>query len=181
MEISLNTDVGDWQKFQSYIEKELPQTTKSWTCNFFTSMILWAVTTLLMLSFFYNVSSIHWPTALTISLLFILIFALMKFNNIKLKNAFKPSDNGVFVGQHNIAFSDEGIESKGDGYICKREWRIVQKIERTHEMILIYIDTAYAYVLPVNKLDNPDTVFEFICEKYNKSLNQIGAENAPPG
>ena len=52
---------------------------------------------------------------------------------------------------------------------------------KERKMILIYIDTAYAYVLPVNKLDNPDTVFEFICEKYNKSLNQIGAENAPPG
>jgi hypothetical protein len=37
-------------------------------------------------------------------------------------------------------------------------------------MIMIYLDTAYAYVFPESKLDNPDEFYNFITEQYSNVI-----------
>lgn len=168
MEISIKLEVQDWSKFQSHLEKELPKTVKSWTNSSWFNIILWAVIAFAFMSIFEYIGEIHWPTAGFVTVFFVLFFALFLFNMAKLKKAYAPSENGVFVGEHTFVLDDEGIKSKGQGYEGNHAWTIVKRIERANGMILIYLDTANAYVFPENKLENPDLFYTYIKEKNKK-------------
>jgi len=168
MEISIKLEAEDWCQFQSHLEKELPKTVKSWTNSFWFNIVLWAVIAFIIISIFQNTSQIHWPTAGLASVFFIFLFALFIFNLVKLKKAYAPSESDVFIGEHYFLFDEKGINTKGQGYAGRHSWSIVKKIERTNGMILIYLDTAYAYMFPESKLDDPDQLYSYINEQYKK-------------
>jgi len=142
-------------------------------------MLVWAIITIAILSIFNSSGEIHWPTALSITVLFVILFIALILNSKKLKKAFTPSNEGAFVGQHQILFSNEGIKSQGQGYISTREWNTVKSIELTDKMILIYLDTAYALILPLEKLESPDELYQFITAKYNKRIERDRLSPAP--
>jgi len=171
MEISIILEKKDWKLFQANLEKELPKTIKSKTNSFWFNLILWAVLALVFLSIFHNISQIHWPTAGFVSVFFILFNGLFFFNLSKIRKAFEPSQNGVFIGKHNFVFNEEGIKSKCQGYEGYHSWSIVKKIDRVNNMILIYLDTAYAYIFPENQLDDPDQFYQYINEQF-KNYNR---------
>jgi len=168
MDILIKLEIEDWNQYQSYIEKELSKSVKSWTDSFRFNLVLWGVTGFILMSIFRNLSEIHWPTVGVVSVFYILIFILFIIKLAKLKKAFAPSETGVFFGEHQFVFDEEGIKSKGHGYEGKHSWSVVQRIERTNGMILIFLDTAYAYIFPVSKLDNPDKLYNYINEQYKK-------------
>ena len=168
MEILIKLEMEDWKLFQLHLEKELPKTIKSWTNSLWFNLILWAVIAFIFMSIFHNTSQIHWPTAGFVSVFFILLFSLFIFNLTKVRKAYAPSENGVFIGEHKFTFNEEGIKTTGHGYEGSHNWSIVKKIDRVNDMILIYLDTAYAYVFPENKLENPDEFYKYINEQYKK-------------
>lgn len=168
MEILIKLELEDWNLFQLHLEKELPKTIKSWTNSFWFNIILWAVISFIAMSIFHNISQIHWPTVGFTSIFFILFFGLFIFNLSKLRKAYAPSENGVFIGEHKFIFNEEGIKTTGQGYEGSHNWSVVKKIDRVNNMILIYLDTAYAYVFPENKLENPDQFYNYINEQYKK-------------
>ena len=170
MEILINLEKDDWKIFQSHIEKELRKSVKSWTDSFVFNVVLWAVLTSIFLSVFNMMYQFHWPTAFSVATFFVVFIISLIMDSIKLKKAFMPSEKGVFVGQHHFIFDNEGIKSKGKGYEGFHDWTIVKKIERSKGMILIYLDTTYAYVFPEKKLDNPDNFFNYINEQFNNCI-----------
>jgi len=168
MDISIKLEVKDWYQFQSYLEKAIPKTAKSWTNSFWFNLVLWAVLAFFFMTIFQNTGEVHWPSAGVASAFFIFMFILFIFNLNKFKRACAPSENGVFVGEHRFVFDEEGIKSKGQGYEASHSWSLVQRIERTNGMILIFLDTAYAYVFPETKLKNPEEFYNYINEQYEK-------------
>lgn len=113
MDISFILEVEDWYRFQSYLEKELSKTVKSWTSSFWFNLVLWAVLAFFLMSVFQHIGEVHWPTVGVVSAFFILMFVLFIFNLTKLKKAYAPSEAGVFIGEHQFVFEEEGIKSKG--------------------------------------------------------------------
>ncbi len=168
MDILIKLNLEDWYKFQSYIEKEIPKTVKSWTNSSWFKVVLWAVIAFFFMSLFQNTGKIHWPTAGMVSAFFILLFTLLFFIMSRIKKAYAPSENGVFIGEHLFSFSEEGIKSKGQGYEGSHDWSLVQRIERANGMILIFMDTAYAYVFPESKLEEPEEFYKYINEQHKK-------------
>ena len=168
MDILIKLEIEDWNKYQSYIEKELSKSVKSWTDSFWFNLILWAVIGFIFMSIFRNLSEIHLPTIAVVSVFFILLFVLFIFNLLKLKKAFAPSKSGIFIGEHQFVFDEEGIKSKGQGYEGKHSWSVVQRVERTNGMIIIFLDTAYAFIFPESKLEKPDQLYNYINEQYKK-------------
>ncbi|MCF6262972.1 MAG: YcxB family protein [Xanthomonadales bacterium] len=166
MDISIKLEVEDWYQFQSYLAKELPKAVKSWTNSFWFGLIVWAAIAILFMSVSQITSEFHWPTASIVSVFFILLFALYIFNLIKFKKACAPSEAGAFIGDHQFVFDEEGIKSQGYGYEGKHSWLLVQRIERTNGMILIFLDTAYAFVFPESKLEDPEQLYNYIIEQY---------------
>ena len=166
MEISIKLEIEDWKIFQSILEKELPKTIKSWTNSFWFNLVLWAFIAFVFLTIFNNVNKIHWPTAGFVSIFFILLIGLFFFNLSKIKKAYEPSKCGIFFGEQRYIFDEKGIKTKGQGFEGYHDWSIVQKIDRVNNMILIYLDTAYAHIFPEEQLENPDKFYEYINEMH---------------
>jgi len=172
MEIQITLQKEDWSLYQGYIEKELPKHLKTWMDSFWINMLIWMVISFVFLFIFNQYSSFHWPTAVSVGAFFIIMFALFIFNMFKIRKAFEPSDAGIFCGNHVFSFDEHGINSEGDGYKGRHSWTMVKKIERAQGMILIYLDTAYAYMFPESKLKDPDGFYKFISDQYSNVTSQ---------
>lgn len=168
MDVLIKLEVGDWLRFQSHIEKELAKNTHSWITSFWFNLVLWTALAFIFMFVFQNAGYFHWPTAGVVAIFFIIFITLFVLKLSIIRKASAPSDNGVFVGEHQFNFDADGIKTKGHGYEASHSWSIVKRIERTNGMILIYLDTVYAYVLPENKLSDPDLLYNYLIEKFKK-------------
>ena len=72
---------------------------------------------------------------------------------------------GIFCGNHVFEFNDRGIVSSGKGYKSEYSWDIVKRLDRKNGYIYIYLDTAYSFIFPEKKLDDPDKFYYFLAEK----------------
>jgi hypothetical protein len=172
MEIQIELEKEDWKKFQSYIAKEIPKQYKTWMDSFWVNVIIWMVVAFVFMSIFKKFSDFHGPTAISVAVFFVLIFALFIFSAIRIRKAFEPLASGIFCGRHHFTFSSEGISSKGKGYEAFHSWEIVKKVERAPGMILIYLDKAYAFMFPEAKLAEPDGFYQYISEQFSKVKDQ---------
>lgn len=170
MEIKINLQKEDWRRYQSYIGKALPNNRKTWMDSFWVNMFVWMVVGIVFMTIFRKFSHFHWPTAVSVAIFFVIISALYFFNCVKIRKAFEPLESGTFCGDHKFTFSSKGIASEGEGYEGCHSWRIVKNIERASGMILIYLDTAQAYVFPESKLDNPDEFYNYISGQYSSEI-----------
>lgn len=176
MDIQITLETEDWKKFQSYMERELPKNLKSWMNSFWVNMLIWVVVAFIFVSIYDHFTTFHWPTAISVGVFVVVIAALYILNVYKIRKAFEPSEEGTFCGEHHFRFTDQGIESEGRGYSGRHSWEIVKKVERVRGMILIYIDTAYAFVFPESKLSDPERFYKYILERYPHITNKaIGA------
>ena len=166
MNILLKLEFEDWKKYQLYLEKITSQSVKSWADNIWLNIIFWGGFGYFSMGFLRNTGGIHWPTFAITFVFFLLNTTLIFYKQNKLKQAFTPSPSSIFFVENEYIFNEAGIETKSKDYETKQNWSSVQRIERTEEMILIFLDTNLAYVLPENKLENPDKLYSYINELY---------------
>ena len=171
MEINIEMDKQDWKNFQSYIERELPRKYRTWMHGFWVNQFIWIIVVAVSIIIFQANHTIHWPTAILISILFILIFVRFLFKMNKIRKAFEPLEEGFICGSHKFVFNDYGIETEGNGYNGQHSWKTVKSIERARGMIMIFIDTSFAFVFPESKLDNPDAFYIYIVEQFTNATS----------
>ncbi|MCP3873900.1 MAG: YcxB family protein [Desulfobacteraceae bacterium] len=136
-------------------------------------LIVWLALILFFYIGFTYVGSVHYPTAILISCIFLIVIGLWFWNLIRLKRALAPSEQGPFLGKHHYLFDEAGIQLKGKGYKRCNDWYSVKSIERGNGMIMLFIDTAQAFIFPENQIDDID--------EFMKNINRriVGEEYKP--
>lgn len=175
MEISLQLEKADWQRFQRQTEKRLTKTkAPAWYHNFFISLLFWSTIGFLAMWLYPQIGAfqLHLPSALFISFFFILFISIFIFSLIKIKKAAAPSEQGIFIGHHTLFFGDDTIKSTGEHYESSIDWKAIIKIERSNGLIILYLDTLYAYIFPEEKLDNPILFYTHVMEKHQKARHE---------
>lgn len=169
MHIEINLDQSDWSRYQTFVEKTLPAASKNAQSKRWLNVLLWVLTIgfLLALNF---IERFDWPTATFVSLVFISFFGALVVQLKDARKAFEPAVDGVFCGHHKFTFTEEGIATSGHGYHGQHSWDLVKKIVRVEGMILIFLDTIYAYVLPESKLANADALFDYVTRQHRAAL-----------
>ena len=81
---------------------------------------------------------------------------LFILNIIRLQKALAPSTHGTFIGKHHFVFNKDGIHSEGKGYRSFHEWNTVKSVERENGVIMCFIDTALAFILPEDQISDPN-------------------------
>ncbi|NQZ10657.1 MAG: YcxB family protein [Algicola sp.] len=174
MQIKINIQVQDWLAFQQHIERSAAKLNnpsvivKSKLNSFWGSLFIWMSLTVVLMLTFQTVGSLHWPTAVAISLIFIAIITLYFINLRGIRKGFKPLDDGIFCGEHELNFDDNGFDAQGEGYHSHYQWPLVKKTERVNGLMLIYLDAFQAIVIPERDLENPNELYQFICQKVSK-------------
>lgn len=180
MEVEITYEKDDWSKFQGFLEKEIPRRIKTSWDNVFVSILVWALIGAIAMYMFRQFEKFHWPSAGYVSALAVIIFTLFFRHLIKMKSAFAPSESGCFIGSHRFIFNASGIESKGSGYNAFHSWSTVKEIVRGNGLIMIFIDTAQAFIFPEHKLDDHDGLFNYLKECNKQLSTDSSAEALPP-
>ena len=162
MEIELTLTSEEWFEFQKYVQKKKQKELKGVIGGFWANLILWFSLTLIFVILFNFIDRLHYPTAIFCFVIFASIIGLFFGNIYRLQRAFVPSERGTFVGEHRFTFDEKGIQAVGNGYRSFHEWRTVKSIIRENGMIMLFIDTAHAFLFPENQLRDPDTFFNTI-------------------
>ena len=180
MENIFKYEKEDWVKFQSFLEKDLCNSTKLWYEKLWFNFILWFVIAVVFFTFFQSSQEFSWATAGIVSFFFIFIFAQIILNGIKFKGLCAPSENGSFIGEHRFKFDDEAIHTEGNGYKASHDWRVVKRINKTDEAIYLFLDNAYAYIFPLSQIADVDSFYSYINSRINvtKSSNSDAASGA---
>ena len=173
MNISITLDSDDWFEFHQYISKRLITAFKKATDGFWFNLVLWAVLTILFLFIFNYFTEFHFPTAGLTLIIFVLVFFVLHLKSQKYVRAYEPKPGGVFVGLHNFEFDENGIQSSSNRYKAKHSWDIVQKIIRDNGMIMIFIDTAMAFIFPEKKLQDPDEFYRQVTAYYENHKGRL--------
>lgn len=168
MNVTLILELEDWRQFQSFLEKDLQKTVRFWWGSHWFTFMFSVSLCLVLLLVLEAFGGVHWPTAGFITLFLAVVIALHVAHLFKLKQAFAPSDSGIFVGEHRFAFDEDGIRVAGQGYENGLSWDRVQRIERSDGLIMIFLDTAFAYLLPLGKLDDPDGLYACLIGYWEK-------------
>lgn len=169
MEVEITYEKEDWLRFQGFLEKEIPKSiTMPWPA-FFKNILLWTVIGFVAMFMFQYIGEFHWPTAGCVAVFFVILFLLFIRYLNRIKKGFAPSASGLFVGTHRFTITESGIESEGAGYNGSHSWSVVEKIVRENSLIMLFTDTANAFIFPEEKLKDPDMFFKYAmeCNKAN--------------
>lgn len=172
MELNINYEKEDWKDFQSFLEKYLCKEAKAWYDSFWFNMAVWFVIAFVFFTFFKSGVEFSWATAGIVSFFFVFIYMKMILVAKKYKKAFEPLSGGVFIGKHDFVFGDDGFSSKGNGYNGFHNWGLIKKIENTEKAIYLFIDSAYAFIFPKSKLNDPDEFHRFVLSKVKNIPRQ---------
>ncbi|MES9879380.1 MAG: YcxB family protein [Sedimenticola sp.] len=179
MEVEFTYEKEDWSRFQGFLEKDIPKRIKTPWDNTIVSIVLWAVIGAVAMFVFRHFERFHWPTAGYVTAFATVLFALFIRYMYRIKNAFAPSESGCFIGTHKFTITESGIESKGRGYYGFHAWSVVKEIVRDNGLIILFTDTANAFIFPEHKIDNPDGLYNYVKE-CNKQLSSDSGADAPP-
>ena len=155
MEIDLNLTPTEWLKFQKYIQRKKQKELKGFMGGFWSNMILWFGLTLFFVIIYRHIGRLHYPTVFFVFCIFVILIGLFCWNIIRLQRALAPSEQGTFVGKHRFVFAEDGIHLQGKGYKSFYDWDSVKSVERENGMIMLFIDTAHAFIFPEDQIDDP--------------------------
>ncbi|MCJ8270861.1 MAG: YcxB family protein [Psychrosphaera sp.] len=168
MQIKINIQVQDWLAFQRHIERAANEKNTDGGSRFWSNFFIWMVTSITLTIALQTVDAFHWPSAIVVVLIFVIFISLHFINLRSIRNTLKPSKDGIFCGEHEFNFDDNGFHAQGEGYHSHYQWLIVKKTERVNGLVLIYLDAFQAIVIPERDLENPDELYQFICQKVSK-------------
>jgi hypothetical protein len=127
---------------------------------------------------FQHVEKFHWPSAVYVTVIFAILSFLFFRHLNRIKNAFSPSEKGTFIGTHRFIFSEAGIASEGNGYKGFYSWSIISNVVQDNGVIMLFIDTANAFIFPEHKIDNPSGLYNY-AKECNKQLNTDSGADSP--
>jgi hypothetical protein len=171
MEIQIDLEKQDWVRYQAYVEKKLQSESKTVKGRRWITALTWVVTIAFMLALNF-IDQFDWPTAAYVSLALLSLCGVVVLHLAITRKTIEPANDGVFCGRHTFTFTEEGIASRGHGYHGLHSWDLVKHVVRAQGLILIFLDSVYAYVLPESKLPNPDEVFDYVTRQHQLAASR---------
>lgn len=159
IEIEIEIKLEDWTKFSNYIAKEKTKESAKSPSHIKAFIALIFLIVLSVYIFRSLNLTIDKPTAILLINIFLIYFFYFSWNQKEFIKTYNPLPNGVVLRKSYYIFDENGIDIKSDGIKTFYEWKTIEKIEFTDDMVMIYIDTAIALLFPCNQLDDME---EFI-------------------
>jgi hypothetical protein len=159
---NVETTVEDWRAFLQRWQRTVSARYRSPWWSLLVNIALWAI---IGFAFAWLYKGIHYPTAAVVSAVFLSGIASGYLIFLRIRKAAEPNLQGVFLGKHSYVFSPRGIEIKGKGYSSNMSWDVIQSVDETNDLLILYVDSSQAIVLPKRCLDNPDALRIFIQER----------------
>ena len=178
MQFEITYEKEDWRKYIGYITSSIPKSIRSPLDKGWVNVLIWLYIGFFLVMILKNVESIDGPTAVYGAIFISSLYLIFRPNKKKLVEAYAPSEDGVFIGEHQYTLTEEGIGHSTEGYKGFHSWTNVLKIIRANGLIMLFVDTESAFIFPEEKVDNPDDLYNFAIECNQKM--QAAQKDATP-
>jgi hypothetical protein len=176
MDVNIKLTVDDWNSFQTFIGSEIPRKFYSGWLLGLANFLIWLAFAVVFIGTINSFSTFHWPSGISIALIFVILIINNFINKPKLLlKSLEPSIDGPFCGQHKFNFSQTDITVIGNGFETKHSWGIVKRVVNSNGLIMLFIDTAHALIIPTRELENSSEFITFAegrVKEYNKPFKQ---------
>ena len=159
---NVETTVADWRAFLRHWQRTASARYRSPWWSHLVKIALWAV---IGFAFAWLYKGIHYPTAAVVSAVFLSGILSGYLSFLKMRKAAEPNSQGIFIGLQSYVFSPRGIEVKGKNYSSSMSWDALQSVDETDDLLILYVDSSQAIVLPKRCLDNLDALRTFVAER----------------
>lgn len=166
MKFKINLTVNDWLAYQQLLSSEAPRKyLKTWFL-FIVNALVWCLLAIIVMSTLKAISTFHWPTAITVIILFLLLISNHFINVPKLfKHAYAPKEDGAFCGSHLYELTEDEMKISSEASYTVYKWHVFQRFKQDNELLALFIDTSSAVLIPIRDLENKDEIIHFLSEK----------------
>ncbi|WP_373033464.1 YcxB family protein [Sulfurovum sp.] len=141
------------------------------------SMVIWGVIAFVSFSIFKNtnisLSSLHWPTAVVVSILFLALLTLYFVYLKKYKENSAPKHNGLILGDWVLEVDESGIRNRGTLGGSTFKWELLDEVVLHDGNVYMFLDTMVAEIIPNSAFESESSAEEFkkhIEEMHNNIL-----------
>lgn len=164
MEIKYELTKDDFLEFNLYHAENSKTVKKTLNIQRYIISIIFIFAAIVMSSYLDIPYSFTIPFYLVVFLIWVLFYPKYFKWHIK-RNVSKMLDEGKnkgIIGEQSLSISNEGIISISEVGEMKNNWSSVEKIVKTDKIILIYISSISAYIIPIKAFNNEEEVNSFI-------------------
>lgn len=162
MELEIEYDLSDWKNFQEFFGKKVCNEARAWWDSMWVNAAIWIVVALVYYAFARSGTDFSWPTAFIVIFFLLLIFGFLVLNGVKMRQAVRPSQGGIFLRRHKFQVNDDGIAVTSAGYEAKYDWTAVRAVEKTDNAIYLFIDSVNAFIFPLSKVGDANELMSVI-------------------
>lgn len=156
MDVDVVLTRKDWFEYQAFVQKQIRKRVQIRLGGFWPNVVFFIVLTVILMVMLNSAPVFHWPTAAFVAVVLIFFGVTAARDLQRMQQAMAPSEEGVFVGKHHFRLDAAGIHSRGEGYQGFHEWSVVKSIVREGPLVMIFMDTVFAFLFPIDQLDHPD-------------------------
>ena len=172
MEAAINLGLKEWNDFNYYLEQSFADQSKTNWMAILSRVLLWfLIAFIFLITFQLRLTPQLVPVAVVAGLA-AASYLLQSIRVQKIIALFTPSATGTFCGPVKFYFGQQKLEIVGEGHGGHINWTSVKKIEKDENLIMIFIDTAMAYVLPVEQLHDPEALYLYALERWQEANTQ---------
>jgi len=165
MEERINLSVQTWDVFNQYLNSESPRKYYQSKLSKVINSVAYFVLLIFLMGVLSNLGELHIPTLMTVLLFWFLTFILSLTTRKRLYKTYEPAQEGPFCGIHNFEFNEEGVKTSCEGHYAFNSWNIFKRVVNSHGLIMIFLDNAKALIIPIDQLENPDELLEYISKR----------------
>lgn len=170
MNIKIKYEKSDWKAFRKCLKGMISTPRRSLLDRIVPAIAFWMVMGIIATFYYEKVTMFHIPTAILSIVLMMAVFVSQSYRVKRRLKFYEPSENGDFLGEHEFQFEETSFKTISRSSECQYKWDVVLKIERAEGMIMLFVDSARAFILPENQLDNPDDIYQKLIE-FSRAQN----------
>ena len=169
MKFTINLTIDDWITYQQLLSNEAPRKyLKTWFL-FIANALVWFLLVLIVMSTLKSLSTVHWPTAITFSFIFLLLIFNHYINLPRLfRHAYAPKKDGAFCGNHLFELSEDEMKITSENSLSVYKWGLFERLKSENGLLALFFDTSSAVLIPIRDLENKDEIINFLSKKISE-------------
>lgn len=167
-DINFKLKISDWEAFQKYYLNQSKTFKRSKTIIALMMPILFLVLAIGELSSTGSISTITWMYGVAAALSSLLFPKWLTNRTINKVKKSIESDSNIF-GEHTLIFSNNGIKHQLQDATQNVNWNQITDIINDKNHTFLLNSNQSAIIIPLESVENPNEVNEFILSNWNKS------------
>lgn len=164
--------IEHWRLFTKHLQQTVYKNHKTWLDKLWITWPAYFVIALVLFALhdWWSPRPFDNATAVVTFVFMLVNFMGLIYNATLKQQAYAPRQDGNFLQPHQYTIDEHGIQAQSKHSSGQHDWFCVNRIDRVanknNPIILVFLDTMFAHIIPENQLQNPDATYQTLVAFY---------------